>query len=381
MDTSTTYESQLSDIQVLVVEDDERIGSLLGDILRATGASVKFATSGRQALDLLQQNRPNVIISDLMMPDGNGFELLQSVQGDPDLNSIPFIFLTARNEPAEVRRGMNLGADDFLTKPVSRKDLVDTVLARIHRTKVCQTGRMAQEKDFRHSLACSLPHELLTPLHLIQGSADLLALDSNLSAENRTVTDILLVGCKRLSETVHRFWRYGELEMQLKGLADQPRKADRLRRAPTNCIQAVAEQIASRLNRSSDLVVLLEADSVPIPEEHLTLLVVELIENAFKFSVTGTRVLVALQSRDNGLDLSITDHGIGMTQQQVAEVGPLRQFHRRVREQQGPGLGLAIVSVICRLHDIQVEFDCDREVGLEVRLNIPHHGATSPAPA
>jgi signal transduction histidine kinase len=108
---------------------------------------------------------------------------------------------------------------------------------------------------------------------------------------------------------------------------------------------------------------------LPISEEHLRLMAQELIENALKFSPRGQKVEISLRETSAGWSLTFADHGVGMSAEQVAAVGPLRQFDRPLREQQGPGLGLAIVSAVAKLNGLLLKFDCTRPKGIAITLS------------
>ena len=92
------------------------------------------AENGRTGVELARRERPDLVLCDVTMPELDGFGVLQALQSDPALARIPFIFLTARGERDDLRNGMDLGADDYLTKPVANADLVRAVAARLRRS-------------------------------------------------------------------------------------------------------------------------------------------------------------------------------------------------------------------------------------------------------
>ena len=118
---------------ILVVEDDDDIREAVADLLRIQGLHVLTAEDGLAALELLQESTPELIITDIMMPRMNGYQLYERVSASTEWMWIPFIFLSARGEEEDVRFGKELGADDYLRKPVDPGDLVATVLGRLKR--------------------------------------------------------------------------------------------------------------------------------------------------------------------------------------------------------------------------------------------------------
>jgi len=120
--------------RILVVEDEPTIRANLVRLLTLEGFEVGAAENGLQGLALARTFRPAVVISDVGMPELDGYGMLEQLRADPSTASIPLIFLSARAERADMRRGMSLGADDYVTKPVSREELLEALTARIRRS-------------------------------------------------------------------------------------------------------------------------------------------------------------------------------------------------------------------------------------------------------
>lgn len=121
--------------KLLVIEDDEQTRENLHIILDMEGYAVRSAANGRDGLALAQSERPELIICDVSMPEMDGHEVLRKLRGDVDTADIPFIFLTAQGERHQQRAGMNMGADDYLCKPLDAEDLLAAVRARLQRRR------------------------------------------------------------------------------------------------------------------------------------------------------------------------------------------------------------------------------------------------------
>src|SRR5687768_10577153 len=120
-------------IKVLVIEDEPEMRRNLLTVLRLEKFHAVAAENGRVGLEFVTKERPHIVLCDVMMPELDGHGVLQSLRSDPSTASIPFIFLTAKGEKSDVRSGMNLGADDYLTKPVAKADLLSAIHARLAR--------------------------------------------------------------------------------------------------------------------------------------------------------------------------------------------------------------------------------------------------------
>lgn len=133
---------------ILLIEDNVRMRENLSLILEFNGYSVTAAENGRAGLAAATAAPPDVILCDVMMPELDGYGVLAAVRADPDLNGIPFIFLTAKGEKQDLRAGMNLGADDYLTKPVTEADLIAALEARFQRVARLKERQAAFQPDF-----------------------------------------------------------------------------------------------------------------------------------------------------------------------------------------------------------------------------------------
>ncbi|QTN26500.1 protein kinase [Rhodoferax sp. AJA081-3] len=120
-------------MKILVAEDETAIRNNIVSLLRMEGFDVVEAPNGRIALALAREHLPELVLSDVMMPELDGLGLLELLRADPLTAGIPLIFLSARTERADRRKGMNLGADDYLGKPFSRDELLEAVSARLKR--------------------------------------------------------------------------------------------------------------------------------------------------------------------------------------------------------------------------------------------------------
>ncbi len=118
---------------ILVIEDEPEMRRNLLTILKLEKFNATGAENGRVGVELAKKARPDLILCDVMMPELDGYGVLQALRQDPITISTPFIFLTAKGEKPDIRAGMNLGADDYLTKPVGKADLLNAISARLRR--------------------------------------------------------------------------------------------------------------------------------------------------------------------------------------------------------------------------------------------------------
>lgn len=117
--------------KILIIEDDQHIRELLIYNLEREKFEVITAVNGKRGVDLIYQEKPNLIILDLMIPELNGIEVCQKVKADPLVKHIPLIILSAKGQESDIIYGLGIGADDYMTKPFSTKELIARIYARL----------------------------------------------------------------------------------------------------------------------------------------------------------------------------------------------------------------------------------------------------------
>ena len=138
--------------KLLVIEDDDQTRENLQIILDMEGYAVRTAANGREGLALARSDRPELIICDVSMPEMDGHAVLRQLRADATTADVPFIFLTAQGERHQQRAGMNLGADDYLCKPLDAEDLLAAVRARLQRKRENHDAALADAgPDFTSS--------------------------------------------------------------------------------------------------------------------------------------------------------------------------------------------------------------------------------------
>jgi putative two-component system response regulator len=171
---------------ILIVEDNDSLRIGISEMLTIEGFSVLAARNGVEAVELLKNNIPELILSDVMMPEMDGFDFYRKVRSHPELFSVPFLFLTARTDPEDSLKGRMLGADDYLTKPISRNELVTTIRSRLNRSRQIKLAQIEQA--------------YVGSMTLLAGAIEARTLVSNNHIERVTETCLLLASLLGWSE-------------------------------------------------------------------------------------------------------------------------------------------------------------------------------------
>lgn len=361
--------------KILVIEDEEALRQGVCDILTDIGGyDVLLAENGRMGVDLAREHHPDLILCDVGMPELDGYGVLTELQANPQTAVIPFIFVTARGERKDNRLGMELGADDYIVKPFNFNELLTAIQTRLTKKETLTSQYADQLDSLRGNILMALPHELRTPLASIVGYAELIALDAHTMPRDqiKVMAATIEEAGERLRNLVENYLIYAQLTL----IKSDPQRRSLLRTVhearPDDIIRVVAHergtdharQIVTKLN-TPDLI-------LPMRNENFLKLFEELLSNAVKFSAENTAVTISTNVAEQTFHFAITNHGRGMTPEQIQQIGLYMQFERQVYEQQGSGFGLMIVQLLTELHDgrfaIESEVDGETTVTIQIPL-------------
>ena len=166
--------------EILIIEDETAVRSNIAELLQSEGYYVRQAENGEEGYKMALESIPDLIICDILMPGMDGYTVKNKLGSIPDTAAIPFIFLTALSEKEDFRKGMDSGADDYITKPFTRNTLLHVMQTRLEKRKMFERLLSQNIEKMRRSDQ-PLPIEMLTPMSVILGYSDLL---SNLGEED-----------------------------------------------------------------------------------------------------------------------------------------------------------------------------------------------------
>ena len=360
--------------RILVIDDTQAVRDGIVTLLRYADFEARTAENGEEGLALAKQLLPDLIICDILMPGMDGYEMLARLREDERTSTIPVIFLTAKTSRNDQRRGMELGADDYVSKPFAAEELLNAVRTRLERRALAESAGERKVRQLRRSIFDNLPHEMLTPLTGVIGYAELLRDGAgDTKADEVRFMAARIVDCgERLQHLVQNFLIFARIEVY----ASDPTRLVELRAMWTSDAAAVVAQTARRVadthKRATDFGVDGETCDVQIRPEYLAKIVEELTDNACKFSQRGPAVSVRT-AVDDAFRLEVRDQGRGMSPQDVARIAAYTQFERALYEQQGIGLGLVIAKRLAELHGGNLTIESEPSNGTTVRVILPRH--------
>ena len=196
---------------VLLVEDQKKMADIVIRILQKEGFEVMYAPNGIVALELTMHTKPNIVLCDINMPEMDGYDFFKHFKATDNSTNVPFLFLTANSSYADLRSGMNLGADDYLTKPISRKDLLAAITVRLNKKTALEieleklttkyTEEIAKKDSCLDEIGWNESHLLRAPIANLMAIIDLLD-RSNLNEKNTQLIGLLKPLSQKLDDAV-----------------------------------------------------------------------------------------------------------------------------------------------------------------------------------
>lgn len=360
---------------ILLVDDDPAILEGVADLLTLYGYEVLTAEHGLAALEVMKERPPDLVISDITMPEMDGYAFFDEVRRNPAWIPIPFIFLTARGQTKDIREGHRMGVDAYLTKPFEPEDLIVLVESRLNRVRMIQNVAQDDLDAIKNQLITVFSHELRTPLTYIYGYVNLL--QEQHSELNSDEVDSMLDGVRRGAERLVRLVEDLMLMVRLdSGVVAM--EVD-MRQYPLSVRRIVNEAVTSKQGLIDtygvELVTSLpEGLYVSGVNSYLMDAISRIVDNAIKFCrpTDGYVEIVAQANGNNQVTIEVLDNGPGFEPQAIEKAfDRLVQLERDQNEQQGLGLGLAISRELVRLHGGDITAKTHSESGSSFYITLP----------
>jgi two-component system, sensor histidine kinase and response regulator len=362
--------------KILVVEDEAPLRESIVDTLEFEGYDVVAAADGQQGWSTARREQPDLVVCDIAMPELNGYELLLKLREDPETASLPFIFLTARADRPFMRHGMELGADDYLTKPFTHADLLAAIRARLARHTALKKAGSHDLDRMKTEFVRLITHELRTPLVSITAVQDIVEQQLNFlsPAELDELLRIQRSGGQRLHHLVEQSVLLTEIRagtLSRESLAEKG--------VPTAIwdVLTPAINLARRFaHRNREMAVYLDdkdgSAKVRCSPGALRHAVAEIIANALAYSPEGGDVRVEQWQADSSVWITVTDRGPGIPADKIdLMTQEFQQLDRDTNEQQGLGLGLAVARQIIDVHDGELQIKSNPAGGTVVIIRLP----------
>ena len=349
--------------RILVVDDDPIMLDLAATRLKAAGYEVNVASNGREGLTALAKADIDLVISDLDMPEMNGYDLTREIRKQPRTRMVPVIVITGSEHANAVEAAFAAGATNFLAKPINWPLFTHAVKFVLRASRDAKALKQARDQAeagarFKDSLMSVMSHELRTPLNAIIGFGQLLEEQFEREADHvhREYAEYIVDGGKRLLNSVSDML-----------LASDARSGP-ISINPVDC--TLSDLIELALNTVSKLAEMSEAKIKTVLHEPeleiccdrllLSRAIAKLIDNAIKFSERGVQIVVATTRTPKGdIAIMVRDDGPGIAQDKLRLVAqPFAQSDMSLRRsKEGLGLGLPLVQAIAAAHGARFKLE------------------------
>lgn len=358
---------------ILVVDDDPTILMGLSVKIRRHGYNVITAKDGSEGLQQAKDNTPDLVLSDVMMPFPDGFEMRRKLGQDARLAAIPFIFLTARTDLQDRLRGFKAGADDYILKPFDTSELlarIDAVLQRVASEQ--ERGQAFAQKEMeqlKHEILQNFHHELHTPLTNILLPLELLVTNkTNNPEEQLRFIRMALSNANRLESLTTDLILLSNIDQGNLNRISQPIEIDTQLLGPIR--KCLEKYEAKKLNLILNIEI---QEKINVPRREFVHALLHLVDNAFKFSPDKGKVNFTIKSTKDSVSVSVQDDGPGVPVEMREKI--FERFYQvsqgDARTHEGLGVGLTIARAVFESKGGNVKF-IDSAHGSCVRASLPN---------
>ena len=359
--------------KILVVDDEIDLRNIITDILTDAGYETYLAEDGIQGLTLAKTILPDLILCDIQMPSMNGYELLNMVKTDPEMGKVPFVFMTGVNVGQfDLRKGMDLGADDYLTKPFSADDLINAVRTRLRKKQLWQKFLDSKIEKTQTGFIVLLSNELhILVMDILEHAQSLLA-ENDFSPERiqKTAQKINRSG-KRLSRLHENILYYAMLQLWV---TDHEKIASFRREVTTSylhILHSIVHENVREQDRKDSIVLSCTDAALQISPADFGKMMDELVDNACKFSNPTSTIYISSEKNQQGIQLTIRDEGRGMSKEEIDSVESLMDNKQQIYRRDESGLGLTITKSIAELYGGTLTINSEVNKGTSITVTLP----------
>ena len=350
MEQEELLESKInrSEYKILIVDDVVSNVLLLKILLSNEKYQVCTANSGKMCIEQAKNEKPDLILLDVMMPDISGFDTAVILKKDPATRDIPIIFLTALNNPSDLVHGFKVGANDFLTKPFNKEELLVRVM---HQITLVAAKRLIQQQNEelrqtignRDKMYSVIAHDLRSPMASIRMVLNLVVSAVTPESVGQELFD-LLDNANRESEEVHdlldNLLKWTKSQTGRLTVVMQDLDLNDIIPGVVDIFTIIASTKHIKLNyRATDAPLVVRADN-----DMLKTIVRNLMSNAIKFSPEESSIDIIMQPEGDYAKISVRDHGVGISPERLGNLFKKGETTYGTGGEEGSGLGLQLCA-------------------------------------
>ncbi len=351
-----------SEYKILVVDDVLSNVLLLKVLLTNEKYNIVTAMNGTQALKMVESELPDLILLDVMMPDISGFEVAQQLKAKPACAQIPIIFLTALNSTADIVKGFQMGANDFISKPFNKEELIIRVMHQISliaakRIIYNQTEELKRTIKGRDKLYSVIAHDLRSPMASIKMVLNMLMINlpsEKIGYEMYELLNMANQTTEELFSLLDNLLKWTKSQIGRLNVVPQDIELVGVTAGVIEVFSMVAELKQVKINLQAPEEVEVRADI-----DMIKTVIRNLISNALKFSNLGGEVTVVVEEKEEQIVVSVIDHGRGIKEEDQEKLLHVDTHFTTfgTKNEEGSGLGLLLCQDFVRKNNGELWFN------------------------
>jgi len=359
--------------KILVIEDTENVRENIVEILESENYEVYSAENGKIGVDLALNIQPNLVLCDIMMPVMDGYETLKELRKHVSTATTPFIFLSAKNTPQDLRVGMELGADDYIPKPFTMEELIGGVASRIKRSAEFIEKSEKKLNELTKNMGTPITEVINEPLKAVIGFSKMLMTEyPNMEKfEMAEFNQLIFKAGMKLRIVVGKSFLFYQLQSIEINPTDLTIKQKEVSKGIKSMAESRISELATDNRRANDISVSMEDADLQLPAEYFLSAISEITENAMLYSPKRTDIRVVGGIEGNNYIITIRDEGLGMTSDQISKIGAYQKFQEDLEGKSGVGLGLINTKKIMDLFNGSFVIKSNLGIETTIRLSFP----------
>jgi signal transduction histidine kinase len=372
--------------QVLIIDDNRHIRTQINLVLKLEGYTTVEAENGAQGVELAKAAKPDLIVCDIVMPEMDGYSVLDKLRSMSETADIPFLFLSAKADRSDIREGMNLGADDYLVKPFSAQELVQAINARINRhnvtkrqweSRVQSLSEMSANKDRFMSI---MSHDLKSAFAGVMGLSEMLAdkLDNLSFDQLQDVSHLMKDAIQSTQNLLQSFVEWARLQANGMNV-----KAESVNIGEMT-LNVIVQQAGFAAHKNIEISCVIPPDTHVLADANMTQVIIRnLISNALKFTGPGGKVEISTREITGAdgqtmLQCSVQDTGVGIGADDIqklltTDVASGLQFTTLgTQGEKGTGLGIMFCRELLEKQAGKLTIQSERGKGSTFAFTLPY---------
>ncbi|WP_418982288.1 response regulator [Alistipes sp.] len=372
------FNIQPEDYTILAVDDIATNIMLLKAVLSRAKYKIITASGGVEALEKVEKENPDLILLDIMMPDLDGYQVLERLKADPAHQDIPVIFLTALHNPEDIVKGFKLGASDYISKPFNHEELITRVahhifLAAAQNTILQQRDQLQETIEARDKMYSVIAHDLRSPIGTLKMVFNMLTINLDRQTIGEDNYEMLTMG-NNITEGTFML-----LDNLLKWTKSQTGRMNTVFQRVDICeVVLFASKMSDQVAQVKNITVDYDVEGhieVDCDVDMVKTIMRNLMSNAVKFSPEGGRIVISVHETPTHAVVSVRDFGVGIDEQDLPKLLNPEMHHTTygTKNEEGSGLGLQLCQDLTRRNGGEITIESKKGEGSTFSFSIAKH--------